>query len=219
MSTCRRVSVTVGAVLIGATGVLGLTGCAATDKLASGSSAGSASTAPAAAAAGGAVAEQQALVDFGIDPHEFASSGTAAVAADSATTDVASATPSAQPSAGNGKGPAARARHRRARIAARRLGGAGTLHGEIVVRTKDGTKTVVVQRGTVTAVSATSITVRSTDGYTLTWALGKPLKVVEHRSTIDASQVKAGELVALAGVKNGSTPTARLVVLRPAPAK
>ena len=217
MTIRRRVSVAVGAVLIGATGMLGLAGCGAADRLVGGSGSGSGAASPsgvpAAAADTAAAAEQQALVQFGLDPSEVAASGTEPVAADSGTP---TATPSGGPSAAGGAG---RARHPYGRIA-RRLGGPRTLHGEIVVRAKDGTtKTVVVQRGTVTAITATSVTVRSTDGYTLTWVFGKPLRVIEHRATVDAGQVKAGAEIALAGVKNGTTPTARLIVLRPGKGK
>ena len=48
-----------------------------------------------------------------------------------------------------------------------------TLHGEAVVQTKDGgTKTVAVQRGEVTAIDGDSMTVKSTDGFTMTWTFG-----------------------------------------------
>src|SRR5262245_60007664 len=57
-------------------------------------------------------------------------------------------------------------------------------HGEVVVDTKDGTKTIDVQRGTITAINSTTLTVKSKDGFTLTWTLGSDkLRVIEHRST------------------------------------
>jgi hypothetical protein len=86
-------------------------------------------------------------------------------------------------------------------------------HGEVVVRTKDGDKTVDVQRGTVTAVTGSSVTVKSTDGFTETWAFGSPLRVVENRTTVQTSEVKTGVEVGVAGVKNGSTVTANLIVI------
>jgi hypothetical protein len=86
-------------------------------------------------------------------------------------------------------------------------------HGEVVVQTKHGDKTVDVQRGTVTAINATSVTVKSADGFTQTWVFGTPLHVIEHRTSIQASAVAVGANVGVAGVKNGSTVTANLLVI------
>jgi len=88
-----------------------------------------------------------------------------------------------------------------------------TLHGEAVVKTRDGTRTVVVQRGTVTEVTDTSVTVKSADGYTLTWAFGDRMHVIEHRTAIKASEITAGTEVGVAGTKNGDTAIARLIVI------
>jgi len=87
------------------------------------------------------------------------------------------------------------------------------LHGEVVVQTKNGDKTVDVQRGTVTAVTDTTVTVKSSDGFTSTWAFGDPLRVVEHGTKADKSAVKVGTEVGIAGAKNGSTVTANLIVI------
>jgi hypothetical protein len=86
-------------------------------------------------------------------------------------------------------------------------------HGEVVVQTKKGDKTVDVQRGTVTAITGSSVTVKSADGFTQTWAFGSPLRVVEHRATVQPSEVKTGIQIGVAGVKNGSTVTANLIVI------
>ncbi|HEY6596535.1 MAG TPA: hypothetical protein VI011_20875 [Asanoa sp.] len=88
-----------------------------------------------------------------------------------------------------------------------------TLHGEAVVQTKDGTKTVLVQRGEVTAVDGDSITVRSTDGYTLTWKYAADLLVVERRTSIQPDQVKVGDRLGIAGTKDGDDGVARLIVI------
>lgn len=55
----------------------------------------------------------------------------------------------------------------------------GALHGEVTVPQADGTGTevVLVQSGTVTAVSATSLSVRSTDGFTTTYTVGSSTAV------------------------------------------
>jgi len=81
------------------------------------------------------------------------------------------------------------------------------------VKTEDGTKTVVVQRGSVTAVDATSVTVKSTDGFTLTWKVGDPIKVVANKAKADMSAVTVGAEVGVAGAKDGGTTTARLIVV------
>jgi hypothetical protein len=86
-------------------------------------------------------------------------------------------------------------------------------HGSVTMQTKNGTVTIDVQRGTITAISSTSMTVKSADGFTLTWTFGDKMRVLENRSTIQPTDVKAGETVGVAGEKSGSTETARLVVI------
>ncbi|MBC7639747.1 MAG: hypothetical protein H7231_08205, partial [Rhodoferax sp.] len=55
----------------------------------------------------------------------------------------------------------------------------GALHGELTVPEADGTGTqvVLVQSGTVTAVSKTSLSVKSTDGFTATYAITPSTRV------------------------------------------
>jgi hypothetical protein len=126
-------------------------------------------------------------------------------------TDPASASASASPSAS----PSAPA-------AGKKAGGHGnrgvirrnTLHGEMVVKARGGTKTVDFQRGTVTAIDDKSVTVKSADGFSLTWAFGNPMNVTEHRSAVQPSAVKVGAEVGLIGTKDGGTTTARRIVIR-----
>ncbi len=87
------------------------------------------------------------------------------------------------------------------------------LHGEVTVQTKDGTRTLVVQRGTVTAIDDTSVTVESTDGFTLTWTFGDTLRVFERRSTIQPENVDVGAEIGVAGAKDGDENVARLIVV------
>ncbi len=88
------------------------------------------------------------------------------------------------------------------------------LHGEAVVQGKDGQNvTVAVQRGVVTAIDASSVTVKSSDGFTWTWTFLPELRVIEKRATIQPSEIKAGADIALAGPKSGDKPQARLIVL------
>jgi hypothetical protein len=87
------------------------------------------------------------------------------------------------------------------------------LHGEAVVQTKEGTVTVLVQRGQITSITADSVTVASSDGFTQTWKFHAQLRVVEKRATIQPSELKTGATVALAGPKEGDTAMARLIVV------
>jgi hypothetical protein len=86
-------------------------------------------------------------------------------------------------------------------------------HGEVVVQTKQGDKTIDIQRGQVTAIDDKSITVKSADGFTQTWVFGTPLRVIQNRDTIQPSAVTVGQEVGVAGAKNGTTVTANLVVI------
>ncbi|GIE92882.1 hypothetical protein [Paractinoplanes rishiriensis] len=90
-----------------------------------------------------------------------------------------------------------------------------TLHGEVAVQTRDNeVRTVVVQRGSVTAAGADSVSVRSSDGFALTWVLGDKLRVVQDRKQVEISAVKTGAEIGIAGVKDGDRSVARLIVIR-----
>jgi hypothetical protein len=138
--------------------------------------------------------EQSALAAIGINP------------ADMALASDPSPGPSSGPGArlGNGNG----RRVRFIRIALRR----NILHGEATVQTKDGVKTIEVQRGTVTAIDDKTMTVKSTDGFTVTWTFGSPIHVIEHRTTVQPSAIKVGTEVGVAGTTDGNTATATLIV-------
>jgi len=86
-------------------------------------------------------------------------------------------------------------------------------HGSVTVQTKNGDVTIDVQRGVITAINSTTMTVKSADGFTLTWTFGDKMRVIENRGTIHPSAVRVGETVGVAGEKNGSTEDARLVVI------
>ena len=127
--------------------------------------------------------------------------------ADSSTIELASMelpAGSDEPGAGRDKSP----RHRLLRA----------LHAEWVTLGKDG-KPVTHQaiRGDVTAVSATSITVKSKDGVSLTFTIASDTKVREraHGKGGDAkiAEVAVGEKALVAGVGE-SVPSARWVVFR-----
>ena len=152
---------------------------------------------PSAAPALVATAESEALAAIGVEPE-----------------DLAAAQPSAQPS----EKASDKARDKgKARWEGRRpqkvLLGRNVLHGEAVVQTKEGNVTVVVQRGEVTAINSTSVTVRSSDGFTMTWGFHPELRVIERRTTIQPTEIKAGVQIALAGPKSGDAAQARLIVI------
>jgi hypothetical protein len=122
--------------------------------------------------------------------------------------------PAASAGADGGASGNAKAKHPALRrLTIRRALARNVEHGEVVVNTKDGDKTIDVQRGTVTAISSTTITVKSTDGFTETWTFGSPIHVIEHRTTVQPSNVTTGETVGLAGTKSGSNLTATLMVI------
>lgn len=90
-----------------------------------------------------------------------------------------------------------------------------TLHGEVTIQTKkQGIKTIVVQRGQVTAVTATQVTVKSTDGFVLTWTFGDQLRVVQDKKAVDKTALKTGEQIGLAGTKEGAATDARLIAIK-----
>jgi hypothetical protein len=57
------------------------------------------------------------------------------------------------------------------------------------------------------------MSVKSADGFTLTWTFTSTMRVIENRSTIQPSAVKVGETVGVAGERNGSTENVKLVVI------
>ena len=73
----------------------------------------------------------------------------------------------------------------------------------------DGTfQTVVEQRGTVGAVSSTSITVKSEDGFTQAYTVTADTKVARNGTIAD---IVTGDVVRVAGVRDGDTATAQRI--------
>lgn len=180
----KRLSLTVA---LGLAALLGLTACGPADV-------------PGVATELVASVEAEALAAMGVEPADLVPAETTLAV-------------TASPSPEKGEPGEERLRNWRKRHALRVALRRGTLHGEAVVETKQGPVTVLVQRGTVTAIDADSITVKSTDGFTLTWKYADRLRVVEKRATIQPTELKPGATVALAGPKQGDTPTARLIVI------
>jgi|SRR5450631_2255172 len=82
------------------------------------------------------------------------------------------------------------------------------LHGEQVVQQGSKVVTIDEQVGKVTAVSATAVTVRSSDGYTTTYVVGSSTRIGKNRTQVKISAVVVGDTVRVEGVKSGGTVTA-----------
>jgi hypothetical protein len=126
----------------------------------------------------------------------------------SATTSAYSTTTSPSPAAS-----AAPGRHWRGRGFRIRLGGVGLgmrfgsiEHGQVTVRKNGADETIDIQHGTVSAVSSTSITVKSTDGFTDTYAVSSDTIVDAESAGIGS--VKTGDNVYVSATTSGSTLTA-----------
>ncbi|HEX6469117.1 MAG TPA: DUF5666 domain-containing protein, partial [Streptosporangiaceae bacterium] len=91
------------------------------------------------------------------------------------------------------------------------------LYGETVAKADDGSiKAFDWQNGQVTGVSGSSVTVRSSDGTTWTWTLTGDTLVRKNKKDGSASDIAAGDKVAIAGARSGGTRTAARV-MDPAP--
>ena len=84
---------------------------------------------------------------------------------------------------------------------------ARALHGEVTLAGKEH-RVVVFQRGPAEKASATSITVKSADGYTATYVIAAETKVRKNGKPATAADLEAGDRIFVAATKEGSTPTA-----------
>lgn len=83
----------------------------------------------------------------------------------------------------------------------------GMVHGQVVIaKPGGGYQTLDIQRGKVTAVSTNSISVRSADGFTATYAVTSSTDVDAQRDGIGS--VKVGHQISVLGTVNGSKATA-----------
>ncbi len=86
------------------------------------------------------------------------------------------------------------------------------IHGEFTVRGKSGSYVVLdTQRGTVTATTGTTLTVKSVDGFSATYAVSPSTKVRKDRAAVTFADVHVGDTVGVVGVKSGDTVTARAI--------
>ncbi len=126
--------------------------------------------------------------------------------ADTTTTTPANTTPAANTPAG--KHPRL---HRLGQLRGR------VLHGQITVEGKDNQPVVVAeQRGKVDAVSTTSITLTSKDGFHQTYAVSADTRVRIDGKKSAIGDVKVGQTAGVIAKVEGSTQTARVIIERPA---
>jgi hypothetical protein len=162
------------------------------------------------------VAEAETVAALGVESGLSAAAAPDQSAGGKAGAENAAGENAAGEKAGGEKAGGEKAGDRRGRKAGaiRRLLRGNGLHGEVTVQGRKGVRTIAAQRGTVTAVTATAVTVKSADGFTATWTFGDKLRVRQDRRDAERSAVRAGVEVAVAGARDGDTRTARLIVLR-----
>lgn len=88
------------------------------------------------------------------------------------------------------------------------------IHGEATVKRKDGFAKVNWQRGELTAVSANTLTVRSADGTSWTWTTTKDTRVRKNKAKAALTALAAKDQVVVFGPLEGTTRTAKAVVVR-----
>ncbi|GAA0544749.1 DUF5666 domain-containing protein [Actinomadura livida] len=93
-------------------------------------------------------------------------------------------------------------------------GGGRGVHGEATVRDGDGFRLVTFQRGEITALSSTTLTVKSADGTSWTWTANGDTKIREDRKDVALKDLAKNDEVRIAGERSGDTRTAKLVRVR-----
>ena len=90
--------------------------------------------------------------------------------------------------------------------------GRRVLHGEVTLQTQEGTRTVVMAYGTVTALSKDAITVKSSDGVETSFKLDGDTRFGFRNEPAPSAELKVGEDAFVTGEKSGGTATARRVM-------
>jgi hypothetical protein len=135
---------------------------------------------------------------------EAASSGSSPAAGSSSTASTASSSSTA--AAGAGLAGAGRLRKL----------GQHVLHGELTVQTRAGVKVFDTELGVITAVTPTSLAVRSSDGFAQTWTLGSNVRVRADKAKGSTTDLTVGATVRLIGPTSGGTATVLLAIVQPA---
>jgi hypothetical protein len=90
--------------------------------------------------------------------------------------------------------------------------GRRVLHGEVTVQTREGVKTLVMARGEVTALSESSITVKSSDGVSTSFRLDGDTRYGFRNEPAQRAELKVGDTAFVAGEKSGDAAVAKRVV-------
>jgi hypothetical protein len=125
------------------------------------------------------------------------------------------ATSSSAPSttAPSGNGGAAKAHPKLGGLAWGRHLGGRALHGEVTVQTKNGTRTVVLARGKVSAYTAgSSISITSSDNTVTTFTINSATRYGFRNFSQPEASLKTGETAMVVGTQSGSTNTANRVI-------
>lgn len=88
---------------------------------------------------------------------------------------------------------------------------ARTLHGEVTVGGAKKQRVVDFQRGTVSKVSGTAITVKSVDGFTATYVVDAQTRVRKAKAAAKIADVRTSDRVRIRAVEHGSTATAKVI--------
>jgi hypothetical protein len=201
-------------------------GAAAVAVLAGGAAAlaaGSGSARPATTSQASALDAVLSSADSPTSADQAATSPTSAAASTAAAGAAAPGHPCAKGAAALRAAGRPRLARRAAAVCRGRLGRLRLLlrgeHGQVTYRAKDGTsKTLAFERGKITAVSGTAVTVAAADGTTWTWHLVSDSVVRQDGQKVSASSLAAGQQVFAGGPVLNGTDDARLIVIRPAAA-
>ena len=90
--------------------------------------------------------------------------------------------------------------------------GRRVLHGEVTVQTRDGTKTIVMARGEVTALTGDAITVKSSDGVETSFRIDGDTRFGFRNEPDPRAELKVGKDAVVAGEKAGDSAVAKRVV-------
>ena len=163
------------------------------------------------ALAGGAGVGYAATHSFGTKASDTAALGPARAAAPAASPSAAPTTPAWRDMPGGKDGSGRGFGGFGGLLGGLGAGSGGIVHGQVVVpKSGGGYETLDVQRGQVTAVSSTSITVKSSDGYTATYAVTGST-VVDAKSA-GIGSVKTGDTVVITARVSGTTATAASII-------
>ena len=119
-----------------------------------------------------------------------------------------SSTPSSSPSASSSASPSTGHAQKAGKLQKHQLL-KRSLHGQVTLGGAKHQRVVDVQRGTVTAVTGSTVTVKSVDGFSATYQAGSKTKVRVDKKQSTISAVKVNDRVRVVGVKDGSTVTLR----------